>query len=552
MFTELTLTGSYREIGYQVKTLAAVRPRETFIFADFYRTCAAIRADRRVSRVLVHVKPGFRALTVAALEEVRGELVRLAEAGKELVFYAGSYSDQLLYLASACKVRIMHPLGELRCVGLSRSTLYFKQLADRYDLSVQVYRRGRYKSAADRFRLDAIDPSDLEQFQRCLDVSVARLHDTIRAGYGASQDSLADLLGGRILDADEALEAGWIDAIRPLDTLRAQWLEEKVRKRSVKTPRRAGMGKRIAVLCFEGMIVEGKNRENPILGQSMGSESFVRQIDSLRKSRRVRAVVLRVNSGGGSAVASEDIRTALVRLAQKKPLVVSMSEVAGSGGYWISMTGSPIFARSTTVTGSIGVLNLHVGLGETLTRLGITHATIRTHDHADAGSSLRPLTADESAQIDRQVASVYDRFVRLVAETRGMTMEDVDARGQGRVWTGDDAAAEHLVDRIGGLSDAIEEARRVAGIDRARIQFLPHVKHSLIERLVHRRGASAASARPGGIDGFREPAGTLRAIVALLANLTDRPLLIEPGSIFLAQSLDAWLDDQLDTDLQIE
>ena len=523
-----------------------MRPREVFIFTEFYRTCAAIRADRRIRRVLVHVKPSFRTLTVAALEEIRGELARIVKSGKDVVFYASSYSDPHLYLASACSTRIMHPLGELRCVGLSRSTLYLKRLADRYDVSVQVYRRGKYKSAADRLRLDEIDPADREQYQRYLDASAARLHETIRHGYEKPPDALAELLGGRILDANDALQAGWVDAVSPLDSLRAEWHNTKERKRSVKPPRTVGNGKRIAVLCFEGLIVEGKNRRNPLLGQSIGSESFIRHIDALRKSRRIRAVVLRVNSGGGSAVASEDIRTALVRLAQKKPLVVSMSEVAGSGGYWISMTTSPVFARSTTITGSIGVINVAVGVGEALAGQGVTHTTIRTHDHADAESSLRPLTVDESAEIHRQVASVYDRFVRLVADTRGMTFEETDARGRGRIWAGDDALEQRLVDRVGGLSDAIEAARQTARIDRARVQFFPHVRYSLLERLVYRRNA-AAGAFP-----LRGTAETLRAVATLRADFANRPLLIDEGSIPWTRSLDAWLADVLDTDLQIE
>ena len=546
MFAELTLAGSYREIGFQAKSLFRLRQRETFIFTEFYRTCAAIRADRRIRRVLVHVKPAFRASTTAALEEIRGELVRLAESGKTLVFYASSYSDEHLYLGSACATRIMHPLGELRCVGLARSILYLKRLADRYAVSVRVCRRGKYKSAADRFRLDTIDPADLEQYQRLLDVGAARLHDTILKSYAKPREAIDELLGGRVLDADEAIQAGWVDTVSPLDSLRTQWRDEKLRKRSVKTPRTVGKGKRIGVLCLEGLIVEGKDRQNPLLGQSIGSETFVKHIDSLRKSRRIRAVVLRVNSGGGSAVASEDIRTALVRLAQKKPLVISMSEVAGSGGYWISMTGSPVFARSTTITGSIGVLNLAVGVGETLARQGITHATIRTHEHADAGSSLRPPTPDELAELDRQVLSVYTRFLRLVADTRGMTVEDIDARGQGRIWAGDDALEQRLVDRIGGLADAIEEGRRIARVDRARVVFYPRVRYSFVERLVYRRDASADVFSPGG------PAETLRAAGTLLAGFANRPLLLDPASISLTHSFDPGLVDLLDADLQVE
>ena len=544
MYAELTLSGSYRDTDRQVKSLLAFSTRETFVFTTFFRTCAAIRADRRVRRVLVHVKPTFNAPMPAALEEIRRELVRVSDAGKELVFYATEYRDAHLYLASACSKRALHPLGSIRCTGIARSTLFFKRLADRLGIRFQVVRRGRYKSAADRFRLETIDPANLEQYQRWIDQAASLIHTTIASGCGKDRADVDALLAGRTLDAAEALREGWVDETATIESLRESWTNEKIRRRTVKTPRSIGRGKRVAVLCLEGAIVEGRSRVSPLIGQAVGSETFVKQIDSLRRSRRVRAVVLRVNSGGGSAVASEDIRSALARLAGEKPLLISMSDVAGSGGYWISMTGSPVYACATTLTGSIGVIMIAVDAGRALADQGITHSVIKTHEHADAGTGLRELTPREIEALDSQVASVYDRFLHLVADNRNIDVEGVHKRAQGRIWAGEDALEHRLVDRIGGLSDAVEEAQKVAGLRRARIVFVPRIKRSPVERLLS-QGSRTKDLR---VHGLLQVAAT----GACLPHAANHPMLIEPAALGVADLLDAGGLDLLNADFQIE
>lgn len=535
MIAELTLSGTYRETAYQVKSLMRVSRRGTFRLDRFYARCQAIRSNRRVTRVLVHVKRDFTAATVAALEEIRAHLEELAADGTELVFYATEYRDEHLYLASACSQRLLHPLGSLRCQGLARTNVFFKRLGDRLGAKVQVIRRGAYKSAMDRFRLDEIDPANLEQYSRWLEVGAAALHSTICEGYGKRRDELDELLAGRLLSSAEALEAGWVDRTVPLESLRAEWKEQKQKIRTPKARDHVGRGKRIAVLFFEGSIVEGKSSYNAALGQMIGSETFVKQVDALRRNARVKAVVLRVNSGGGSAVASEDIRTALVRLADAKPLVVSMSEVAGSGGYWIAMTGTTVFALRTTLTGSIGVINLALHLGRALEKQGITHSTIRTHDHADAGAIWRPLEDAELEEVDGQVHAIYERFLALVGEHRSMSRDEVHERAQGRVWAGLDAEAQRLVDRLGGLSDAIAEAQSRAGLSRARIEFHPRMKYSLVERMIYSRGNAAAvvAAVVGGV----------RAV----DRFTGRSLVLEPIGLFDPRTLDVF-----NADLEIE
>jgi protease IV len=516
MFAELTLSGSYRETVPQVKTLLRPSRGKELTYESFLRRCDAIRRDRRVTTVLVEVRDSFATATPTALEGLREALVELRDAGRELVFFASDYTDSRLYLASACSTRIIHPLGSVRCVGLARTNLFFRRLGDRLGIELQIVRRGKYKSALDRFRLDTIDPSTLEQYQRWLDVAATHLHETILTGYRKERAELDHLLGGHLLNASEAVERGWADRAVPLGTIRREWEEEKLKRRKLRVRKHIGRGKRVCVLFFEGLIVEGENRFNPILGQSIGSRTFVHHVHELRKDRKVKAVVLRINSGGGSAIASEDIREALVRLAETKPLVVSMGEVAGSGGYWISMTGSRVFAGHTTLTGSIGVINIAANVGNALAKKAVTHSTIRTHEHADASGAFRPLDDSELEQLDAQVESIYHEFLALVAKHRSLTSSEVDARAQGRVWSGSDALDQGLVDEIGGLSAALDHARDCAGLDRARIVFRPLVKYSFVERLIYSRGRSQGAA------------GTALATVSEFAN---RPLLLDPFSL---------------------
>jgi len=253
-----------------------------------------------------------------------------------------------------------------------------------------------------------------------------------------------------------------------------------------------------------------------------------------------------VSSGGGSAIASEDIRSALVRLAEVKPLVVSMSEVAGSGGYWIATAGAAIYAQATTLTGSIGVINLAADLGDALEKQGVTHSTVRTHAHADAASGLRPLTENELAELDRQVASIYERFLGLVAEARNLEPEEVHERAQGRVWSGLDAHTNRLVDHVGGLTAAIDDAVRRAGLKRLRFEFYPEVRYSLLERVLYRSGSRTGIDVQSVVDLWSGRLG-IRSALASISEIANKPLLLDPSSL-----LDPDLRLPLDADFEIE
>lgn len=518
-YAVVNLSGTYRESAPPVRSPLVSLSGKAFRFDRFFLQTKSLIASRRVDRVLVVTDSSFKVGFVAGLESIRDLLGQLVDAGKDVWFHSTDYTDAHLYLASRCTKRVMHPLGALRCVGLFRTAFFFKRVLDRYGVQIRVARRGRYKNASDRFLLESIDPLNRRQYQAWMDVGAKTLHESIIEGYGKPREDLESLLQGQVLDAQSALTDGWVDQVSTLGDLIAEWQKQKHRTRRLKIPHHIGRGKTVAVLVIEGAIKRGKSSFNPLFGASVGSESFVKSIKALEKSKSICSVVLRINTGGGDAAASEEIRVALGRLAAVKPLVVSMSEVAGSGGYWIATPGSRIFAEASTLTGSIGVIALSVAFRDPLEHFGVTHSVLTTHGHADAQSGMRPLSEAEFTQLDRHVESIYSRFLKLVSESRRQDIDTVREHAEGRVWSGSDAVKIGLVDQVGGLDAAIDSARNAAGLDRARVTFYPRIKRSFLQRLITRpfAGLSLPTAGPAGIRDVLELAG--------------KPLLIQPESV---------------------
>ena len=301
-YAVVKLSGSYSETASQVRSLEATELVRSFRYDNFLIHVERILADRSIRKVLVDTHLDFQVSFVAGLEAVRRQLERLKGAGKQLFFYARAYGVPQLYLASAADMAVIHPLGSLQFLGLFRSFLFFKRLLARYKLGTEVIRRGRYKSAGDLVRTHKIDRYNREQYEAILDNNIAELRAKIGAGFGKGPEEL--------------------------DSLLEEWKKEKLRSaRAPKLGGSFGKGKRIAILVFEGSIVDGVSRFDPLSGQAIGAESYLPIVERLMKDRRIKGVIFRINSPGGSAIASEEIADALKRLGEKKPLIVSMSEV---------------------------------------------------------------------------------------------------------------------------------------------------------------------------------------------------------------------------------
>lgn len=519
-YATLVLSGKYHEIGPQSGALAGAAFNKPFRLDLYYRRVARLVRSRSIQRVLVERQDNFAVPAFGGLEEIRAALQRLRDAGKQVYYHASTYDALDCVLAAACTRRVLHPLGTVSFPGVAQRDLFFKRLIDKHAIGVEVIRRGRYKSAADRFRTEAHDTYAREQYQALVDGAVAAMRTAVlRApAEGArpawTETLLDELLGGRILTAAQALESGVVDALQTINDLTSGWKAEKIKAKAVRRRRfRSPFGPRVAVLVFEGMIVEGENQQHPLFGQAVGDRPMVKAIRALRERKRVKAVVFRINSGGGSAIASENILRELVALQEKKPVVISMGPVAASGGYWIAGTGGRVFALPTTITGSIGVVTLFFNLAELLRKHGITADCIKCGEAADLGSALRPLTDSERGTIDGVVQSLYDGFIERVAKVRRMAPEQVHALGEGRVWLGGDALQHGLVDAVGGLHEAITHARSLIKSDTARLIFGPRWKRPLIVRLLGGSGAGALPA-PDAAMSFPLPAliGACRAL----------------------------------------
>ena len=517
-YVVLTLSGAYREtVAAETVGLSSRRASE-FRFDTFHVTVARILTARRVTRVLVDCRPSFASNLFGGLEAVREELLRLTAAGMETWFFAPSYDVSRLYLASACRHRVMHPLGRFSFLGAFRPFLFFKDALERYNVEPTVLRRGAFKSAGDRFRTRKLDAANREQYQTYFDHVMDEAVAQITQALGKSVEDLQELRAGSILGAQEALAAGWVDDVMSLTTLQERWRDEHGREQRIKVRRhRYGRGgKTIAVLVFDGSIVDGESRWTPLLGTSVGDRTFVKHIRALTKNRTVKGVVLRVNSRGGSATASEEILTALEALRARKPLVVSLSDVAGSGGYWIALAGQRIFSHRTTLTGSIGVITMLFSIRKLLKRMGVTTDSITTDPHADLGSFLRNPSKAEKNMLQRAVDDLYGAFVARVAQARGTSSDEIETVARGRVWSGRDAMERGLVDETGNLSHALAYIQGTLGLKRARVTFYPQTKVPFLLRLLGlRRGGDAA--------------GSARAIAMYRSEMPNGPLAFTDG-----------------------
>jgi protease-4 len=405
----------------------------------------------------------------AQLRELR-EAIQRFKAKKPVLAYNLGWSKRDYYLAAGATTVFINPFGMMEVNGLISEPMFFAGAFKKYGIDVQVTRVGKYKSYAEPFMLEKMSDASREQTQKLLDDIWGEWKATVakdRRKTPADLQALADEKG--ILEAEDAKASGLVDRITPFDevldelkTLSGKDAKDKDFPQIslavyAGIPGEAKTGKtRIAVVVAEGDIVDGEGKSNQI-----GGERISRELRKLRTDNRVKAVVLRVNSGGGSAAASELIQREVVLTKKVKPVVVSMGYVAASGGYWISTYADRIFAEPTTITGSIGVVGLFTNVKKLANDHGITWDSVQTAKLA-LPTITRPRNEQELARIQSIVDHDYDQFLTKVADSRKMKKEAVHEIAQGRVWSGQEAQKLGLVDELGGLGDAVRFAAKAA------------------------------------------------------------------------------------------
>jgi protease-4 len=423
---------------------------------------------------------------MATIEEIRNALIDFREKGKFIIGYADNFTQTTYYLASVANKIYMNPAGLVMMTGLSSEMMFFKEGLDKLGVEPQVIRHGKFKSAIEPFTRNEMSEENRHQINAYVSTLWNHMAEEISAHRDISQDTLNMLVNNLALNnAEAAVKFGLIDGLKYKDEV----LEELKDSSEVdEDPRFVGMKKynrvpkikdyeglardKIAVVYAMGTVMMGEGQEGTI-----GSERISRAIREARKDSTIKAIVFRVNSGGGSALASEVIWRELKLAQQEKPVLASFGDVAASGGYYIAAPADTIMASPNTLTGSIGVFGMFFNAKELMNdKLGIHVDVVKSHSYSDLGNPFRPLTDREKEAARGWIENTYDDFVQHVADGRNMATEEVDEIAQGRVWSGVDARRINLIDMYGGLQKSVDVAAEMAGLEQYRTVGLPRLK----------------------------------------------------------------------------
>ncbi len=413
--------------------------------------------------------------STATLQEIRDKLIEFKESGKFIVTYGESYSQSAYYIASIADKIILNPEGALDLHGMASQVMFYKHLFEKLDVEMQIVRgpNNRFKSAVEPYFLDKMSEANREQMDKLLGTVWGQILTGISQSRNISVEQLNQIADNleTIFNAQKALDFGLVDNLyfkdQVIDELKGLTGSNKEinaigNANYAKSYKDKSVSKNeVAVIYASGQIFDGKGDEE----QNIYSENLSKTIRKAREDENVKAVVLRVNSPGGSAVASAIIGRELDLTKEVKPIIVSMGNYAASGGYWISAKGDYIFADPTTLTGSIGVFGTFPNVKGLLNdKIGLTFDVVKTNENADFGTITQPLTEFQYSKLQEMVVKTYDDFTKRVAEGRGLTQSYVDSIGQGRVWAGADAIGLGLVDQLGDMEDAIAYAAQKANL----------------------------------------------------------------------------------------
>ena len=421
--------------------------------------------------------------SLASLEEMRGELAAFKESGKFIVAYADQYSQELYYLSTIADMVAINPYGTLSWHGFASQPIFYKDLLEKVGVEMQIFKVGTYKSAVEPFIATKMSDADREQVAELLNSSWRDITSAVSESRSIPVDKLNEY-ADRFMDfrqAQEYIDCGLVDTLLYKDGMLA-CLKQLTNvgegdKLSLVTPEEMneypqitgeGSGK-IAVYYAFGEIDSSTSTD-----EGINSQKVIKELRELREDSSVNAVVLRVNSPGGSAYGSEQIWREVMLLKAAKPVVVSMGDYAASGGYYISCAADCIVANSTTLTGSIGIFGMFPSAEKLLKdKLGLNFDVVKTNRMADFGAYSRPFNADECDVLQEYVENGYALFLKRCADGRGMSVDDIGRIAEGRVWTGRKAKELGLVDEIGDLDKAVEIAAKLAGVEGYSVESYP-------------------------------------------------------------------------------
>jgi len=467
-YLEINLSGGMQEKVSPdlLSTMMGVKP--DISLHDVWMSIRNARSDRHIQALVVNL--GLLQCNWAKISELRDIILDFKSSGKKTyVFMEEALEfDKEYYLATAFDEIILHPQGYLGINGIGGFTPFFKHSLKMLGIEAEVEHVAEYKTAYHMFTEDKFTPAHREMMTSIYDSIFSHYIRTIAEARVRSEAEMADFIDRGLFQGPEAREAGLVDGLLYRDELEDRLQTDNGRLSRVSlsqylrtrpSPEEFSRGEKIALIYETGTILSAENSRG-----IMGSHTIARWIKQARKDDSIRALVLRVDSPGGSVVAADTIWREVILAKKEKPVVVTMSDVAGSGGYQISMAAHEIIAQPQTLTGSIGVIFAKFNLEKLYSKLGVTTERMTFGQRADMLSPYRSATPDEKKMLRDSILWTYDQFLEKVAAGRNITKETADGLGKGRVWTGLQAKENGLVDEIGGLALAVERAKNLAGI----------------------------------------------------------------------------------------
>lgn len=477
------------------------KPKTSLGLNDILASLEKAAKDDRIKGIYLDVSNVPAGM--ATVEEIRNGVIRFKESGKWVVAYSEVYSQKGYYVASVADEIWLNPQGMVEWRGLGSQVVFLKNMFEKLELEPQIIRYGKFKSAVEPLMLEKMSEANRLQTMTYMDALWDKMLQGIAESRGktvAELDSWAQ--SAAIRKAEHALQNGLVDRTVYKDEVLAELRSKlgidkdtdkiefitlnryKDAQIDKKDDSKSSSKDRIAVIYAVGGIDMGEGDD-----ESIGSETISKEIRKARLDDKVKAIVLRINSGGGSALASDIIWRETILAKEKKPFIVSFGDVAASGGYYIACAADTIVAQPNTITGSIGVFGVLFNAQKMLrNKFGISVDTVKTNQFADLGGPLRPLTDVEREIIQEGVNDIYFDFIGKVADGRNLTTDQVDSIGQGRVWSGTDALRIGLVDVLGGIGDAIEIAANKAGLDDYRVVEMPEEKDPMEQLLKQLKG----------------------------------------------------------------
>lgn len=509
--------------------LEAARARGLPVLRHIVAGLRLAAADPDVAGLIIHV--GQQQPSLAASGELRAAIAGFGDAGKPTSCWSESYGEMgpgnvAYHLATACDQIWLQPSGDLGLTGVVAQVVFVRAAFDKLGVEPQIGQRHEYKTAAEVLTRTEMSPAHREMAQRLVASATETIVADVASTRGLSQEQVSDAIAHAPLTAEEALRRGLVDRTGYRDEVYADLRRrlgdvelryvERYRKHK-QHDRAAALVRRnrpaVAVIQASGPIRLGRSGgRSPLSGPSIGSDSLSAALRAAGDDAHVRAVVLRVDSPGGSYLASDAIRREVLRLrATGRPVVASMGAVAASGGYYVAMPADVVVASPGTITGSIGVLAGKQVLREALERIGVRRDSVSTGPYAEMFSTDRPFTDDEWQRLEEWLDRIYADFTAKAAQDRGLDVDALRSVARGRVWTGADARERGLVDGLGGLDHAVDVACARAGIVRDRSVVRPLPKSSVLDRL----RPAGSSEHPGAASSSPVPALLPQALAAL-------------------------------------